>query len=141
MREPDVQPEQAFGQHVRWLRHTRHWSQADLAQQMSALGHGWHQTTVAKTESGARPLRLNEADALAGLFEANLTDLLRPPIVGGGPSVAVLREQLEEAQQEAELLQAEADEAARAAQEAAARAGVARRRVLGLRDQLGALGG
>ncbi len=46
---------------------------------MSAAGHSnWHQTTVGKTELATRPLRLNEAIALAGLFGIPVTQLIAP---------------------------------------------------------------
>ena len=40
-------------------------SQGEVATEMTALGLGWHQTTVAKTEAGTRPLKLVEALGLA----------------------------------------------------------------------------
>jgi hypothetical protein len=43
---------------------------------MNAYGYDFHQTAIAKTEAGQRPLRLNEAAAFACLFGVTLTDLL-----------------------------------------------------------------
>jgi len=40
------------------------------------FGVVWHQTTVTKTESGARPLRLSEAVAVAHILGVPLTDLI-----------------------------------------------------------------
>jgi transcriptional regulator with XRE-family HTH domain len=72
-------PEELAGEELRRLRLARRWSQEELARRMSAAGHGnWHQTTVGKTEAAARPLRLNEAVALAGLFEVPVTQLIAP---------------------------------------------------------------
>ena len=51
-------------------------SQAQVALAMTHRGFTWHQTTVAKTESGERALRLDEAHALAGVLGVELTDLL-----------------------------------------------------------------
>lgn len=40
-------------------------SQQAVAAAMRRFGHPWHQTTVAKTEAGTRPLTLSEAASLA----------------------------------------------------------------------------
>lgn len=67
--------DQGIGTRVRELRELRHFSQAHIAAVMTLKGHQWHQTTVAKTESGERPLRLSEAGALADSLFVPLTDL------------------------------------------------------------------
>jgi len=54
-----------IGRTVRRRREALGWSQADLAEQMTALGQSWHQTSAAKVEAGSRPIRWNEAVALA----------------------------------------------------------------------------
>lgn len=46
---------------------------------MAAFGIEWHQTTVGRTETADRPLRLNEAFALAALFGIGLASLTAPP--------------------------------------------------------------
>jgi transcriptional regulator with XRE-family HTH domain len=72
-------PEELAGEEVRRLRNARRWSQEEVARRMTAAGHtNWHQTTVGKTELATRPLRLNEAVALAGLFEVPVTQLIAP---------------------------------------------------------------
>jgi transcriptional regulator with XRE-family HTH domain len=72
-------PEQLAGEEVRRLRKGRGWSQDDVARRMSAAGFTtWHQSTVGRTETAERPLRLNESVALAGLFGVSLTRLLEP---------------------------------------------------------------
>ena len=38
----------------------------------------WHQTTVGRTETATRPLRLNEAVVLAALFDVPVTQLVAP---------------------------------------------------------------
>ncbi len=43
-------------------------SQAELARRMKAQGFPWHPMTVQRTESGERPLRLDEASALAAIL-------------------------------------------------------------------------
>lgn len=59
-------------------RQAHGWSQEEVARRMAASGYGWHQTTTGKTEIGRRPLRLNEAVALAGIFGIPLQELLVP---------------------------------------------------------------
>lgn len=58
------------GREVRRRREERGYSQAALAQKMSDLGFRWHQTAVAKTEQGSRPLKFSEAYALTGVLAA-----------------------------------------------------------------------
>ena len=60
--------EKSFGQKVRQWRKARDWSQEYLAEQLNLHGFDVHQTTVAKIERGARPLRVSEAVALAAVF-------------------------------------------------------------------------
>ncbi|MBA9003695.1 helix-turn-helix domain-containing protein [Thermomonospora cellulosilytica] len=43
-------------------------SQTELARRMADRGFPWHQVTVSRTESGERPIRLDEAAALAGIL-------------------------------------------------------------------------
>ncbi|NTY59096.1 helix-turn-helix domain-containing protein [Mycolicibacterium sphagni] len=61
--------EKRFGELVRQWRQERNWSQDDVALFLRDQGFEMHQTTVAKIERGARPLRVAEAAALADLFE------------------------------------------------------------------------
>lgn len=75
-------PEVAFGQRVRELRLARGWSQEDLAERLTALGFQFHQTQIGKMENGGRPIRLNEAGALAAIFEVPLPDLIATPVLG-----------------------------------------------------------
>lgn len=73
-------PEATLAEELRKWRAARGWSQQDVADRMSRnFGYGWHQTTVARIEGRARPLRLNETVALAMLFDVDLAQLLRPP--------------------------------------------------------------
>ena len=61
-------PNAAF---IKWLRATRQasgLSQQNVADALKPLGISLSQTQVAKIERGERPLRLDEAVALAGLF-------------------------------------------------------------------------
>ncbi len=45
---------------------------------MTVYGYDWHQTTVGRTESAERPLRLNEVVHLAALFQVPVTQFLLP---------------------------------------------------------------
>ncbi|MCV7060278.1 helix-turn-helix domain-containing protein [Mycolicibacterium vaccae] len=64
--------ERRFGELVRGWRQDRGWSQEDVAERLRRQGFEMHQTTVAKIERGARPLRVAEATALAEVFEMPL---------------------------------------------------------------------
>ncbi|MFG2056641.1 helix-turn-helix domain-containing protein [Micromonospora sp. NPDC048930] len=75
-------PEAILAEQLRNWRTARGWSQQDVALRMSKnFGYGWHQTTVARIEGQARPVRLNEAVALAMLFDVDLGQVLKPPQV------------------------------------------------------------
>lgn len=84
-------PEQRAGRELRHLRVACGWSQEETARRMSVFGYGWHQTMIAKTEAGQRPLRLNEAADLAGLFGVPLAGLLGPPETPGQAAERALR--------------------------------------------------
>jgi transcriptional regulator with XRE-family HTH domain len=68
--------DEAIGQRVRERREQLRLSQAHIAMKMNLKGHQWHQTTVAKTETGERPLRLTEALALAEALFVQLSVFL-----------------------------------------------------------------
>lgn len=70
--------ESAFGRGIKALRQTRGWSQAKLADLMEAHT-GWpvSQSMVAKTETGTRPIRLNEALAFAEVLDETVDVMLR----------------------------------------------------------------
>jgi hypothetical protein len=44
---------------------------------MRGAGFSWQQSTVAKTEAATRPVRVDEAAALAGIFGVTVDDLVR----------------------------------------------------------------
>lgn len=60
--------ERRFGEVVRGWRLDRNWSQEDVAEKLRYEGFEMHQTTVAKIERGARPLRVAEASAIGAVF-------------------------------------------------------------------------
>lgn len=66
---PDI--EKALAVKIRNLRIEAGMSQAALAAEL-----GVHQTRISKTESGDRPLRVNEAAQLAKVFDMSLADFV-----------------------------------------------------------------
>lgn len=68
--------ERQFGKVVRAMREARGWSQTDLADRLGKLGFEYHQTTIGKLESGARPLRIGELFAMASVFDVTVEDLI-----------------------------------------------------------------
>jgi transcriptional regulator with XRE-family HTH domain len=69
--------ENRFRERVKKERDRRDWSQADVAKMLGDKGiKGIYPTTVAKIESGERAVRIDEATALADLFEVPLDALL-----------------------------------------------------------------
>jgi transcriptional regulator with XRE-family HTH domain len=69
--------EARFRDRVKNQRERRKWSQADLSKMLSGKGiKGIYPTTIAKIESGERAVRIDEAAALADLFEVSLDALL-----------------------------------------------------------------
>jgi transcriptional regulator with XRE-family HTH domain len=72
--------EPLLGERVRALREARGWSQDTVAKRMASKGFSWRQTTVAKTEAADRPVRVNEAVALADLYGVDLDSLVRPDL-------------------------------------------------------------
>lgn len=68
-----------IGETVKELRGER--SQKTLADEMrSRFGHAWSQSTVWSIETGARPLRLTEAQDLADLLGVSIERLLPTPV-------------------------------------------------------------
>jgi transcriptional regulator with XRE-family HTH domain len=87
--EDDVQdglhqpePEVLAGHQLRQLRLAHGWSQQEVANRMNAFGFNWQQSTVGKTETAQRPLRVNELTALAAVFDVGIGNVLMP---GGIP--------------------------------------------------------
>ena len=75
--------EDRFGVRVKHEREVRGWSQAELADRLTAEGVKAYPTTIAKieTRSAERPrsIRLDEATALARIFGASLDGLVGQP--------------------------------------------------------------
>lgn len=61
------------------LREERGWSQSELARRMVEAGWPkYTQMTVSRTEKGERPIRLNEMETLAQVFDVELYTLWNP---------------------------------------------------------------
>lgn len=72
-------PVALFGSNQRRFREAFGWSQSELARRM--IEAGWpkySQVAVSRTEEGTRAVRLDEAVAIAALFNRKLQDLLDP---------------------------------------------------------------
>lgn len=82
--------EQVVGQRIKALRGIRGWSQQELAARMTASGYSWRQTTVTKTESAERPLRVNEAVQLSSVFGVPIGEFLAMTSAGGASDLAAL---------------------------------------------------
>lgn len=93
-----AEQEQALGAKIRELRIERGMSQSDLADAMGKRGFPMHQTTVAKLETGKRPLRLTEAMAAASTFGLPAAALLLATFRAETPSEADLRTAISESQ-------------------------------------------
>ncbi|MGW2539458.1 helix-turn-helix domain-containing protein [Kitasatospora sp. NPDC001574] len=70
--------DERFGEHLKDARTAGGLSQVRLAALMATRGFAWHQTTVARTESGARPVLLKEALALAEILHQSLDHFTAP---------------------------------------------------------------
>lgn len=68
----------AIGRSVRRRREAMGASQDAVAQAMRERGFGsWRQTTLAKVEASARALKLDEAIALAEIYETTIDALVK----------------------------------------------------------------
>lgn len=66
-----------FRKKARKARQQRGWSQADLAKRLTDMGiDSMYATTVAKIEAGDREIKLDEAAAMADLFDMSLDELV-----------------------------------------------------------------
>lgn len=68
--------DERLGANVRALREGKGIAQAELARLMSAAGHPWHQSTVARAEAGRQAVRASEAEALARILGTTVDRLL-----------------------------------------------------------------
>jgi transcriptional regulator with XRE-family HTH domain len=88
-------PERILGQRLRALREEAGMSQGEVADAMTRQGFPMHQTMIGKVEQNKRPVRVNEAAALAAILGLTLPDLLADPELDAVEST--LRDELREA--------------------------------------------
>jgi len=101
--------EDYFRNRLRTERGNRGWSQADIAKMLSDKGIRMHWTTVAKIEAGERSVRIDEATAIADLFETSLDALLGRNVERGTDLAYTLRAVLNTARQSSQQAAAIAD--------------------------------
>jgi transcriptional regulator with XRE-family HTH domain len=75
----DADPERVLAQRVRGLRVKANLTQQEVAEQMTARGLPMVQSQIASIEAAKRPVRVNEAAALADVLGVDLQDLLVMP--------------------------------------------------------------
>jgi transcriptional regulator with XRE-family HTH domain len=71
-------PTEIVARRVREARNRRGWTQAELADRLTELGHPTNQPTVARLESGKRAVPIEELFALAAALEVPPVHLLTP---------------------------------------------------------------
>ena len=76
-------PERIFAQRLRGCRDELGMTQQQVADRMTRQGFSMKQTTIAKIEAGQRPVRINEAVALANILGLQLVDLVGDPVASG----------------------------------------------------------
>lgn len=69
--------DERIGRNLRTLREGDGQSQAELARRMTAAGHPWQQSTVARAEGGQQPLRAAELETLTKMFGVTLDAFFR----------------------------------------------------------------
>lgn len=79
--------ELAFRENLAFLRTARGISQSELARKLKARGMKFHQQTVQRVEDGTRPVRLNEAYAIAETLGTDLSTMTTP----GTPKALALK--------------------------------------------------
>lgn len=72
-----------FAQNLREAREEQNMSQTALADTMARAGFSFHQTTIARIESGSRPVRIGEAEALSRIFHSTVAEMCEPPAGAG----------------------------------------------------------
>lgn len=93
--------ESAFATNLKRARERLQMSQTELAKQAAERGLPYHQQTVQRVETSARPIRLNEAFVLADIVGEELATML------ASPSPAAAKAQLKFRQDAAAKLRAE----------------------------------
>jgi transcriptional regulator with XRE-family HTH domain len=110
------------GENIQLLRKARRMSQADLARELAARGFAFQQQGVLKLEGGTRPLRFEEALALAEILGVNPAVLADRPVRAAAAAkqllhvetdIADVQQRIAELQQDLERLKSVKAEAER----------------------------
>ena len=81
-----------FGENLKIQREQRGWTQEQLAAKLRAVGVQAHWSTIGKIENGDRSVRVDEAAAIADLFDGMSIDaLVGRKAVGEGDKIFALR--------------------------------------------------
>lgn len=79
-----------FGQRFKDARETKGWSQAETAKRLQQRGLRIYDSTVARIEAGARPVKLTELVAAAALFGVSIDALVQHEVKSRGDQAHVL---------------------------------------------------
>jgi hypothetical protein len=112
-------------------------SQSELAHELALRGMPFQQQTILKVEKGARPLRLEEADAIARIL--GVKDLTMPPLTDLLDLSGSMR-QLRDAEDRIQRLEARLTELHREAEETTKSLKLARLQADEARAELNAMG-
>lgn len=75
---PSQTPSEVFAERTKTVREDRRWSQRQLAERLTEMDAPIHQTAVAKIESGARKVSLDEALRVAAALDVSPIALFLP---------------------------------------------------------------
>ncbi|UGQ14330.1 helix-turn-helix domain-containing protein [Yinghuangia sp. ASG 101] len=128
-----VSAEALVAHNLRHLRKAMHLSQEHIADAMTERGFKMHQTQVAKIENGSRPIRLDEAMAIADILSIPPLAFISEAVVGAGDrefDLLQARFRVDAAEADVERLMEQHDEAVQHLE-------AERRRLRQLADDLG----
>lgn len=74
----EIDAENRIGRWVRWARLERGWSQRELAERLAPLGFKVDPSAITRLEKGRRPIRVDEAVAIANVFGVSMETMLSP---------------------------------------------------------------
>lgn len=75
----EISAERRLGVWVRDARIERGWSQRELARELALHGIKLDPSGITRLEKGQRPIRLDEAAAIARVFNASVEEMISPP--------------------------------------------------------------
>jgi transcriptional regulator with XRE-family HTH domain len=135
--QPSTAFNQQVGANIRTHRRSRGMSQTELAHELALRGMPFQQQTILKVEKGSRPLRFEEADAIARIL--GVKDLTMPPLTGLLDMSGSLR-QLRDAEDRIARLEARLPELRRELEETTKGLELARQQADEARAELTAMG-